>query len=60
MYKKGDLLVVSMMGDSKNAIAVEDSKNGLTRVNIEYNDVIHKGAKSITIGISNELLTERK
>ena len=59
MYKKGDLLRVSMLGDTKDAEAIEDSNGNKTRVKITYNDVLRKTPHSITISVGNELITKR-
>jgi hypothetical protein len=59
MYKKGDLLRVSMLGDTKDAEAMEDSNNNKTRVKISYNDVLKKSPQTITISVGNELITKR-
>lgn len=59
MYKKGDLLRVSMLGDTKDAEAMEDSNGNKTRVKITYNDVLRKAPHNITISVGNELITKR-
>jgi len=59
MYKKGDLLRVSILGDSKNAEAIEDSNGDKTRVKIFYNNVLKKTPQTITISVGNELITKR-
>ena len=60
MYKKGDLLRVSILGDSKNAEAIEDSLNETTRVKITYNDVLKKTPQSISLTMDNKLISKRQ
>ncbi len=60
MYKKGDLLRVSILGDAKDAEAIEDSLNETTRVKITYNDVLKKTPQSISLTMDNKLISKRQ
>ena len=60
MFKTGDKVTVSAMGDNKPATVIADSQkfSSSTRVEIEYNDVT-RGASTIKMNISNNLITRR-
>jgi hypothetical protein len=57
MFKKGDQIIFSSMGDSKPGVVLKDSFELTTRVEIEYRDVLSGKKSKIALTVSNNNLT---
>ena len=58
MFKKGDLIRLTIEGDTKYGRAVDDTKNNRTRVLVDYLDVVTKKQKKIEMTFDNKYLTK--
>lgn len=56
MFKKGQEVTVNAMGDTKNAVVLEDTKGDSTRLHISYTDPLKGTSASIKMNIANNMI----
>ena len=59
MFKKDDLVEVVMAGDRKNAVVLCDSRNGRTKVNVEFKDIVTGKKSHMALSLLSDNIVKR-